>query len=446
MPSHHSTVRRDERRPCVCRRMDQQTHSPPPERKEDKENADQTVTDLTAADEPADMDVDDVSRPYGCDMPRCGASYADKMDLFNHMKDQHLDLSVVETPYRCAMPGCTKKYKNINGLQYHIKDATGLSGHSDEAALQAERPFKCLVSGCKSAYKNANGLRYHQIHSHAPASSVVGHHRHRKKGPWGNTLGMLRPPPIAPAPIPPPPVIIRFNIPASRVQPMQGVPISPLPSSMPSITGFSPNSVVAVPNSPPTSPTTQTATVEQSDTTLLPPAGSTITPPTSSAKSTTTTPPAPNKYSPPPTSKPTSKPVSTSSLTQVQTAISTSVHPPLSPTTTTPPLSRRHAPDPVIVAKRQERLIKNRAAARLSRKRKMEHIERLTADNGDLRDRLTELEVEAAAARVERDSVVNENEELKRKVRWLEEEAGRKGMGGEKERQEIDGERTDMVF
>lgn len=76
----------------------------------------------------------------------------------------------------------------------------------------------------------------------------------------------------------------------------------------------------------------------------------------------------------------------------------------------------------------------------------MEHIERLTADNGDLRDRLTELEVEAAAARVERDSVVKENEELKRKVRWLEEEAGRKGVSGEKERPEIDGERTDMIF
>lgn len=100
--------------------MDQQTHSPPPERKEDKEN-DQTAADPTAADEPADMDVDDISRPYGCDLPGCGASYADKMDLFNHMKDRHLDLSVVETPYRCAMPGCTKKYKNINGLQYHIK-------------------------------------------------------------------------------------------------------------------------------------------------------------------------------------------------------------------------------------------------------------------------------------------------------------------------------------
>ncbi|KAG9070360.1 hypothetical protein KI688_009697 [Linnemannia hyalina] len=77
-------------------------------------------------------------------------------------------------------------------------------------------------------------------------------------------------------------------------------------------------------------------------------------------------------------------------------------------------------------AKRQERLIKNRAAALLSRKRKREHISLLEShtdllkmDNQDLKERVSELEENVKVLTEERDSARQECELLHRKINVL---------------------------
>lgn len=77
-------------------------------------------------------------------------------------------------------------------------------------------------------------------------------------------------------------------------------------------------------------------------------------------------------------------------------------------------------------AKRQERLIKNRAAALLSRKRKREHISLLEShtdllkiDNQDLKERVTELEENVKVLTEERDSARKECERLHRQITVL---------------------------
>ncbi|KAF9126074.1 hypothetical protein BGX30_000177 [Mortierella sp. GBA39] len=77
-------------------------------------------------------------------------------------------------------------------------------------------------------------------------------------------------------------------------------------------------------------------------------------------------------------------------------------------------------------AKRQERLIKNRAAALLSRKRKREHISLLEShtdllkmDNQDLKERVSELEENVKVLTEERDSARQECELLHRKITVL---------------------------
>ncbi|KAF8929928.1 hypothetical protein BGZ47_000821 [Haplosporangium gracile] len=77
-------------------------------------------------------------------------------------------------------------------------------------------------------------------------------------------------------------------------------------------------------------------------------------------------------------------------------------------------------------AKRQERLIKNRAAALLSRKRKREHIslleshtDLLKVDNQDLKDRVLELEENVKVLTEERDSARQECERLHRQITVL---------------------------
>lgn len=84
-------------------------------------------------------------------------------------------------------------------------------------------------------------------------------------------------------------------------------------------------------------------------------------------------------------------------------------------------------------AKRQERLIKNRAAALLSRKRKREHInllethtDLLKTTNQELQDRVLELEesvkilaIERDTFRDERDSARQECERLRRQINVL---------------------------
>ncbi|GJJ76981.1 hypothetical protein EMPS_09340 [Entomortierella parvispora] len=74
-------------------------------------------------------------------------------------------------------------------------------------------------------------------------------------------------------------------------------------------------------------------------------------------------------------------------------------------------------------AKRQERLIKNRAAALLSRKRKREHINLLEShtdllkmDNQELKERVTELEENVKVLTEERDSALQECERLQRQI------------------------------
>lgn len=77
-------------------------------------------------------------------------------------------------------------------------------------------------------------------------------------------------------------------------------------------------------------------------------------------------------------------------------------------------------------AKRQERLIKNRAAALLSRKRKREHISLLEShtdllkiDNQDLKERVSELEENVKVLTEERDSARKECERLHRQITVL---------------------------
>ncbi|KAG0086000.1 hypothetical protein BGZ92_008535 [Podila epicladia] len=77
-------------------------------------------------------------------------------------------------------------------------------------------------------------------------------------------------------------------------------------------------------------------------------------------------------------------------------------------------------------AKRQERLIKNRAAALLSRKRKREHINLLEShtdllkmDNQELKERVTELEENVKVLTEERDAARKECERLHHQVRVL---------------------------
>ncbi|KAG0203421.1 hypothetical protein BGX28_004279 [Mortierella sp. GBA30] len=77
-------------------------------------------------------------------------------------------------------------------------------------------------------------------------------------------------------------------------------------------------------------------------------------------------------------------------------------------------------------AKRQERLIKNRAAALLSRKRKREHInlleshtDMLKTDNQELRERVSELEENVKILTEERDSARKECERLHRQISVL---------------------------
>jgi chromosome segregation ATPase len=77
-------------------------------------------------------------------------------------------------------------------------------------------------------------------------------------------------------------------------------------------------------------------------------------------------------------------------------------------------------------AKRQERLIKNRAAALLSRKRKREHIslleshtDLLKVDNQDLKERVSELEENVKILTEERDSARQECERLHRQITVL---------------------------
>ncbi|KAF9127614.1 hypothetical protein BGW39_005758 [Mortierella sp. 14UC] len=77
-------------------------------------------------------------------------------------------------------------------------------------------------------------------------------------------------------------------------------------------------------------------------------------------------------------------------------------------------------------AKRQERLIKNRAAALLSRKRKREHITLLEShtdllknDNQDLKERVSELEENVKVLTEERDSARQECERLHRQITVL---------------------------
>ncbi|KAG0282929.1 hypothetical protein BGZ96_012682 [Linnemannia gamsii] len=77
-------------------------------------------------------------------------------------------------------------------------------------------------------------------------------------------------------------------------------------------------------------------------------------------------------------------------------------------------------------AKRQERLIKNRAAALLSRKRKREHIslleshtDLLKVDNQDLKERVIELEENVKVLTEERDSARQECERLHRQITVL---------------------------
>ncbi|KAG0275752.1 hypothetical protein BGZ95_008414 [Linnemannia exigua] len=77
-------------------------------------------------------------------------------------------------------------------------------------------------------------------------------------------------------------------------------------------------------------------------------------------------------------------------------------------------------------AKRQERLIKNRAAALLSRKRKREHIslleshtDLLKVDNQDLKERVSELEENVKVLTEERDSARQECERLHRQITVL---------------------------
>ncbi|KAF9087014.1 hypothetical protein BGX23_008414 [Mortierella sp. AD031] len=77
-------------------------------------------------------------------------------------------------------------------------------------------------------------------------------------------------------------------------------------------------------------------------------------------------------------------------------------------------------------AKRQERLIKNRAAALLSRKRKREHINLLEShtdllkiDNQELKERVSELEENVKVLTEERDSAREECERLSRQITVL---------------------------
>ncbi|KAF9913064.1 hypothetical protein EC991_005932 [Linnemannia zychae] len=77
-------------------------------------------------------------------------------------------------------------------------------------------------------------------------------------------------------------------------------------------------------------------------------------------------------------------------------------------------------------AKRQERLIKNRAAALLSRKRKREHIslleshtDLLKVDNQELKERVSELEENVKVLTEERDSARQECERLHRQITVL---------------------------
>ncbi|RUS24990.1 hypothetical protein BC938DRAFT_472775, partial [Jimgerdemannia flammicorona] len=288
------------------------------------------------------------------------------------------------------MPGC--KYKNINGFQYHIK--------GNHRTFHYHTRLAYLVS-------DEAALRGKPVQVSYGARPPP---RHRKKGIWNAGMGTPRPPPIAPALVPTPTLVITRNRTATLSLPTPTLTQALQPTSAMGAPGIVDG--VATLTSPPTSPQMQVAVAamtrshpattrrvlfllgsrcDQQDYSTPPTVVTFLvvvfhTHPSTQSLSTTT----PTPSSPPATITPTTM-FGAGSL-------------PLSPTA---PL-RWHQPDPVVVAKRQGRLTKNWAAARLSRKRKMEHIERLTADKNDLRDRLTELDIEAAEARVERERVERE--------------------------------------
>ncbi|RKP23885.1 hypothetical protein SYNPS1DRAFT_24034 [Syncephalis pseudoplumigaleata] len=83
----------------------------------------------------------------------------------------------------------------------------------------------------------------------------------------------------------------------------------------------------------------------------------------------------------------------------------------------------------IVYDKRQQRLIKNRAAALMSRKRKREHLaslehqaEELKSENDQLRAKLTEQESRVTAVERERDEAQQQLSELQRKLHELQEE------------------------
>jgi hypothetical protein len=99
------------------------------------------------------------------------------------------------------------------------------------------------------------------------------------------------------------------------------------------------------------------------------------------------------------------------------------------PDSTLTSLSTSHDASQIVYDKRQQRLIKNRAAALMSRKRKREHLasleqqaEELKSDNDQLRMQLAEKESRITAVEQERDEAQHQLNELQVKLAQLQEQ------------------------
>ncbi|KAI8333045.1 hypothetical protein BC941DRAFT_473696 [Chlamydoabsidia padenii] len=145
-----------------------------------------TSTDLTALEnyqKPPIMRPSETQEEYGYEKIK------EWMQQAKFMPELEEQVDDIHRPYRCQVPDCDKAYKNANGLKYHKAHGHCHDSMNENLEEMAQKPYMCSLGHCRKRYKNLNGLKYHIQH---------GHFKNRRLSATSTTSPLLSPlsPPI----------------------------------------------------------------------------------------------------------------------------------------------------------------------------------------------------------------------------------------------------------